>query len=562
MNQKINVRQPLGGVVLPELAPGIVAQLDGYMMAVAALEERRGRSLQSDEVRKRLAMLSFKLWQFVYSRDTRSADSQSPEMQATIAIKKRIFPLGIPRLMLCVDGRVLSKLFAGLHEAAFRTPAGDTAEFVPHREEEGIFLTKGSFSKGLDRLFAVQDMVVEVLDSHLHCAARKEMATDRIGFVPADDGLYLDVIRKKEMTEALLSHGMAERHPNKRLFVFQTSFDPSNGFCFMGLEKDECLTDPRVVASGFAGEVLEALSAEGKIISTFRFAAAGSALREAFLGEFFEIDYETRYRQSARQFWERMERLAEAVLPEVEVELERIYPYLSAQASDDERRERALLLLANAYNAFLHNFDETGMPKAYPYKEHDESVVTVTYGDHGPYDRARSFSVDPGNPNLPYVIRFTAGLVRGNRRAGRLSATERDALSACYGEDIAHYSKNPVPVFFFERTESVLDHALVERLQAVDWSDIADIDWMRMDVTEFERYLDHKLPGIPAMLARKVNVLRERAIALFRPGQSATDDLLDGRLVPVWVLSSPDRRALACLPFLAKGYDEDVVGQY
>ena len=189
-------------------------------------------------------------------------------------------------------------------------------------------------------------------------------------------------------------------------------------------------------------------------------------------------------------------------------------------------------------------------------------MVTVTYGDHGPYDRARSFSVDPQNPNLPYVIRFTAGLVRANRRAGRLSATEREALDACYGSDISHYSENPVPVFFFERTESVLDDALVARLQAVDWSDIVDIDWMRMDVIEFERYLDGKLPGIPAMLARKMNALRERAIALFRPGQSATDDLLDGRLVPVWVLSSPDRRALACLPFLTKGYDEDIVGHF
>lgn len=556
MKQLMNFIEHLKGIHLPDMESGLVAQLNGYMQSVVALERKRGGDVSGAGERKKLAMLYFKLWQFMYSREERAHDSTSPEVVEAERIKGQLFPLGIPRLALCVDGRVLSKLVAGLHEGVFRTPAGDNSEFVPHREENSIFLEHGAFAEFLDRHFRFHDSVVTVLDSHLHCAARKAVETERAGIAPPDDGLYRDVVRKKSMGTAITEYVSGRYGEKKNILSIQISFDPHRGTCFMGLEKDECLNHPDAMREGYTETVIETLVSEGSILSTGRFLRPESPVRQAMARHYFDINYETDYRRSTVRFWEEMDRMADEVAPIIEELLLVAYPELGVPSRESELRERALVLLANAYNAFLHNYDAAGKAKPYPYDQHDESVVTVTYGDRGPYDRARSFSVDPHNPDLSYVVRFTAGLIRANREAKRYSITETEALQACYGENIAGYSRNPVPVFFFERVETMPDADIVERLRQADWSDIVDRDWMSMDDQQFERYLDRKVPNIPAVVSRRINALRTRAVDLFQPGHAATEDLLEGRLTPVWALSAPDRRTLALFPFMAKGYGQ------
>ena len=557
MQKLLSFIDRLEGVHLPTVAEGIVQQLQGYTRALVALENKRGRDVHSEDEQKMLAMLYFKLWQFVYSREQRAEDMTSSEISEADQIVQRLFPLGIPRLMLCVDGRVLSKLVAGLHEGAFRVPAGDDAEFIPHREGDGLFLPKDAFlTTMLERSFATRDTVVQVFDSHLHCAARKSSETERLGAEPADEGVFQDVLRKKAMGEALKKYIDGTFHSTKRIYAIQISFNPLDGYCYMGLEKDEHLNHPAVIKTGFTMEVLDTLVIEGKIISTREFVEGKHLLKDIFIKYFFDVNYETDYRHSTLSFWKNMDVMMEECMPIIRQELVRVFPYLSDDACQDELRERATLLLANAYNAFLHNFDDRQQPREYPYDQHDESVVTVAYGDRGPYDRARSFSVDPNNPDLSYVVRFTAGLIRNNRRAARYSETESEALRACYGEWIETYPQNPVPVFFFERTETDPPAEIVRALQWADWSDIVDRDWMNMTDQQFEGYLNEKVPNIPAVVARKINFLRLRARDLFRSGRSATEDLLEGRLVPVWTLSAPNRRTLAIFPFIAKGYEE------
>lgn len=556
MKQLLDFVEHLQGITLPTLPDGLKSQVLTYMRAVVELEKKRGLDTEDSMEQRKLAMLYFKLWQFVYSREERATDSLCPEIKMVEQIERKFFPLGTPRLVLCVDGRVLSKLFAGLHEGAFRTPAGDNAEFVPYRDRDGIFLNRGTLSALLDKNLTERNTLVEVLDSHLHCAARKASEVERTGKEPADGGLYRDVLRKKGIGDALVRYVRSRYGDEKQLLVIQTSFDPLGGYCFMGLEKEECLIHPAVIQEGFTDEALQTLVAEGKIISTREFVENGSMLRDTFSEHHFVVNYETEYRESTRLFWEHIDAMAETCLPFIEEALMNVFPSLEKQEAYDERRERATLLLANAYNAFLHNFDAQGQPKEYPYREHDESVVTVTYGDRGPYDRARSFSVDPNNPDLSYVVRFTAGLIRANRRAKRYSLTEAEALQACYGEKRDEYPQNPVPAFFFERLETLPDAGIVEALQQIDWSDVAALDWMNMTSSAFEDYLNEKVPNIPAVVARRIDSLRVRAAELFRPGYAATEDILDGRLVPVWTLSGPDRRTVALFPFLAKGYED------
>ena len=229
---------------------------------------------------------------------------------------------------------------------------------------------------------------------------------------------------------------------------------------------------------------------------------------------------------------------------------------MTKEEKDKELEQRAVLLLANAYNAFLHNRERDGAQRVYAYEKHDESVIVATLSEKGPFDRARSFSFNPQNPDLSGDIYLAKGLIQGNRRDGRMSVTEKEAVAALYGGRKEDYVNNRIPVIFFERLEIQPDVTAVQRLQAADWSDLAEKNWFGMEEKEFDTYLEEKVPNIPLKVARKINELRQRAISLYKPGQKSTEALLDGRLVPVWTLTGPDRRTLAILPFITKGYGE------
>ena len=129
----------LSSLEMPELNKGLNYQVENYLTAIQRLNRERGDVKNKEETRE-LAMFCFKLTQFIFSRDHRIDEIKSKEVQEAIETKSELFPYGIPKLMLCVDGRVLSKLFAGLHGNALRTPAGDSEEFMPKRKSKGLFL--------------------------------------------------------------------------------------------------------------------------------------------------------------------------------------------------------------------------------------------------------------------------------------------------------------------------------------------------------------------------------------------------------------------------------------
>lgn len=544
-------------VELPELKAGLRSQIDNFLFSISNIEGRRGKKFDSESSLGELAMTYYKLNQFIYSRDQRIEDIKSPEVQEAIAIKKRLFPFGVPKLSICIDGRVLSKLIAGLYGNALRTPAGDNPiEFLPKRGGGGLFLKKGKFTAVLDEAFENSDSLFEVLDSHLACAAGEFHARERRGEKPADHGLYDDVVRKKYMAAAMSEYAEAKYGSKKHLLTFQISFDPHNGFCFFGLCADRCLGDRRAVENGFTAEVLAELLKEGKIISTEDLVKSSKPLRDIFAKHYFAIDYIDDYRGCTNRFWTNIKEMSGDALPLVEEKLRRVFPELKSKKKSAELLQQALFVLANAYNGFLHNYDDRLGEKSYPYALHNESVVVVTYSEKGPFDRANSFSVTPNNPNLSVDVEFGSRLIRGNREAGRISKYEIGAVQEIYGKNRQKdYVKNPVITIFFERLAEELPAEEIRAIQSVDWSDLPEIDWMNMSDSAFLcQYLNKKLPNIPAIIAERINSLRNRAIEIYQPGKPATEAYLEGRLVPVWTLSGPNRETIALFPFLTKGY--------
>lgn len=558
MTEKTAYLEALSKLELPEIGNGLEQQLENYISVVAKLDKERGGPTNIDGETKKLAMLYFKLRQFVYSRDHRLDEIASSEVQEAIKTKTVLFPYGVPRLLLCLDGRVLSKLFAGLHGNALRMPAGDSSEFRPCRQGTNLFLSEGQITKVINEVFKHQDKLCEVFDSHVGCAARKLAAEEKKGSTIPDKGLSEDVKRKKDMAAALQKYVEHKYSGTKKVIVLQTSFDPHSGYMYMGLERKECLDDSRVISEGYTEKVLTALVQENKIISTKELAE--KVFTDLFLKNYFTINYETDYVKSSLNFWNNIKGMSDKALPAIKEKLASVFSRevysLSEEEKNKELEQRAVLLLANAYNAFLHNRERDGSPREYAYEKHDESVIVATLSEKGPFDRARSFSLNPQNPDLSGDIYLAKGLIQGNRREGRMSVTEKEAVEVLYGGKKEDYVNNPIPVIFFERLETQPDLLAVQALQTADWSDLAVKNWFGMDEKEFDAYLEEKVPNIPLKIARKINELRQRAISLYKPGQKSTEALLDGRLVPVWILTGPDRRTLAVLPFSAKGYEE------
>lgn len=494
-------------------------------------------------------ILLFFLDNFVISRNDRARDLLSDEVLESVRIEQELFPCGLPRTMLCVDGRVLAKLVASLHGGAIRTPAADNAEFLPSAEGETLFLSDGKLMKTLRDAFSERDTITWILDSHLHCAARKQASTEIRGVTPADDGLCDDVVRKRKIAEAIWNFVRKTFDSEKRIILVHTSFDPHSGYLFMGLEKEEVMRDTRVLRDGFTESVLSALVKEGKVLSTEDWSRKGGMLFGIFSKYAFDLDYETSYRASTLQFWKNIKEISTELIPLIEKKVLCIFPDLFEDGNS--LRERAVLLLANAYTAFLLN-----RRAPYPYGEHDEGVAVVTSGDRGPYNRLRSFSIDPYNPNLSFVIKFVEGLIRNNRLAGRASDIEQEAIEKFFGEARDSYVRSAVPVFFFQKLERELSLDVIKKLGDAEWSDIAALPWMDMSCEEFQLFLKKKIPGVPEFVVEKIEKLREDARAIFRPGLSATDDLLAGRILPVFALRSSSHEIIALFPFLAKGYRE------
>ncbi len=496
---------------------------------------------------KNYAMSVFKAAHFINLRNERAEDLLSPEVLAAMTIKADYFPLGTPRFLICIDGRVLTKLIACFHGNSYHVPAGDTKiDFLPIQDGQGkLFLRDGLLSKIIDTTIKEQGFLHEVLDSHLHCAAGGLGANDRHCCEVSDAGLWDDVVRKTEMKKAMIEYGQ-KKHSGSLVFVTQMSFNPDNGYSFFGLEKSECLQLAK--ETGYTNESISLLVEKELIVSTKKLAEID--YRELFLNHYFECNYPNDYSNSTKMFWENFQKMSGDILPNLESKIKNILSF----NSETELKQTAALILASAYNGFLHNHQADGGVKIYPYAIHKESVITVTISERGPFSGAESFFVHPDSPSISSEIKLGRSLIIGNRHKKRMSELEIAAVNKVFG-DYEEYTKAPVLAFFFQRTTRELTGEEIERLQSIDWSDAVQVDWFNMNNQDFlDSYLEKKWPGIPAAIAYTINRLRQQAIYIYEPNQSATEDFLAGRIMPIWAIAGPNRRVFNIMPFVINGY--------
>lgn len=508
------------------------------------------RTVAGQDDERSFAMAFFKAAHFIHLRNERAEDLLSPEVLESMNLKANYFPIGTPHFVICIDGRVLTKLIACFHGNSYHVPAGDTKiDFLPRKNGNGeLFLKEGLLSNIINSTIKEQGFIHEVLDSHLHCAAGGLGANDRHCCDVADAGLWDDVKRKKEMKKAIIAYGK-KKQAGAQIFVTQMSFNPDDGYAFFGLEKSEPLEIAK--ESGYTHHMIDSLVSEGHVLSTKKIVE--EELKELFLEHYFECDYPKNYKLSTKLFWKNLSLMSSQVLPE----LEKKVAHILELTDEREIKQTTALVFANAYNGFLHNYQADGSPKEYPYANHKESVITVTHSERGPFSGAESFFVHPDSPSISSEIKLGRSLIIGNRQKKRMSALEIEAVNQVFGNDYEKYAKAPVLSFFFQRTYRKLSEAEIEKLQTIDWSDVVDIDWYNMtDQDFFSSYLENKWPGIPAAIAQTINCLRNQAIAIYEPNQSATEDFLAGRIIPIWAIAGPNRRIFNIIPFVINGYKE------
>lgn len=540
-------------------------QLGAYLEVVVRLNDRRGYERKRHDAERERKLLDFTFTHLITSRDERIEQILSPAVQEIIAKKQGLFPFGTPRLIICIDGRIFPLLFAGLHGNAYRTPAGDSRQFVPSAEDGRIFLLEGSdvarmIDDAINKNYK-NNHISEVLDSHVGCAARygeqqHYHRTTNEGDI-ADGGLRADVMRKRDMADAMQAYVRRKYGSAKQLSTIQTSYDVHSGFLYMGLEKDECLYHDRArefdsttqIPRGFTPDLLKQLTDEGRIISTKQLLGEplgiGGTLQELFAssGFSFNLDYETNYVSSTVTFWNNLEQMKDIALPMIRRKVTQVFTELADSAAAADVDQRSLLLLANTYTAYLLN------RRKYGYGTHVEMAVELNDSCKGPHKSIRSFVIDAGTPGLNQHIAFSQDLIRDNRFAGQMSAQEQAYLGRLY-PDSYDLKRAPTPLITYGRLCQYPSEAEIQSLQSIDWSVIATLPWLTMSAEHFQAFLREQWE-LPEYVEGAIERLRQQAVKLHN--SPLQNDLFNGDTVPLFVLSTPKRRALALLPFVIAG---------
>lgn len=513
-------------------------QLNQSLRMMADVRRVRGCPIEAREARYLEKFFS----EFICSRNKRANDVESLEVKRAVEIQKKLFGPYATFGVLCIDGRVLPHLLGGFtagYGGFLRLPAAEIADFKPSTEG-GFMLPRGSrfanqFSSALERN---NGHVVQILDSHIDCAARK-LEEEAKGCELNDKGLLADVGRKHAQALAMLEYARAH-HSKDTVMPIQITFNPGNGFSYMGLETDDALARGHE-KGGFPNEVLEELVREQKIISTKALSELPD-VKTAFEKHSFSNDWEEDYRNTALTFWEKLEEMSEEVLPAIELQLKMVFPHLANEEYTDELRQRAMLLLSSAWSGYLNNNEGD-----YEYKYHPEDVVVVSERENGPYSGISAFSVYSEGPNMASDVAFASGIVRGSRgKAGGNRVTDPTGQYP-EGKD---YKKAPVTVVVKEIFRGQVADFEWDKLGQVDWSGLQDIDWS--NEAEFKQFLSDRKIDMPLSVFEALNDLRTKMAALYANSRTG-EYLADGNLAAISAIVDSNRRIRAIVPFVSGG---------
>lgn len=473
----------------------------------------------------------------VLERNQRAEDFTTDELNEVYDILQELFVL-TPYGASCIDSRVMRTIVYGLplrFGGFSRIPTGDLPEFVPGKGGK-LVLHEGNFSDQLQSAFLRDNKIVQLLDSHLECAARGGLEK-RKGKDPKDEGLYMDVLKKKKIAQAMQDY-VDERFPGKVIVPIQTSFNPESGFMYMGLETEEALEAAK--KEGFTHNVLGKLEGRGEIINTESF-MEDEVIKGLFEGNRIEsFSWVENYRKSTIEFWKNIKKMHDngATKHIVDSYLSKIY----SDVPDDELNERAVFLLANAYNANL--LTDCGKKK-FPYREHEESCVVISEGENGPYGKNPSFSVYSGlEDHLVDGVLLSAGIIRTNREKGRI-----EDYTAIY-KNKEEYLQAPVPMVLKAIIREEVDWKTISK---IDWSDMPE-DWSEMTDHQFKRYISQKYTSIPLPVFDAINFLRNKMKKIYQDSE-ASEQIFGGNIAIMPMLVDANRRLWSIVPFVSSGYD-------
>lgn len=513
---------------------------------------------------------------FVADRNKRAAEVKSDEYREIVAQVKENLPLATLAVM-CMDGRVKMIHAFGFSAdigSAKRQPGGILKEY--YRDEAGSMRLDpdSKFAAQLDTVLRKNEFVAEVFDSHYGCAARESEEKAR-GRKLKDGGLFSDVLHKREMVRATREYVQVVHPDSDKLSLIQTTFNPKTGYMYMGLETDRSLEFAQehakhkskrsrgmVANPVYSKEVLEKLIDQGLIISTGKL-IEDPEIRQAFDANYFQISWKDNYVDSAKNFWNGIFSMREKVLPIIKAHLERIYPQLSerGELAERELEERAILLLSNAFNAYLHNPEHVesdylrmsdkdyGEKKQYVFDTHREEGVKISRGGHPVYDIAMLvIDSEDDVAGLPVDVEFGGGIVRENRELGRI--IDRFGVY----ESVEDFVAGPVPVVMQEIiTDDRLSEKDWEALNEIDWSWIKDINWDSMTSAQFLDLLQEKAL-LQNSIANAVDNLRINMATIFNPKSVSAAHLVDQYKVALPIICGPDRETHAVIPFVKLGY--------
>ena len=522
---------------------------------------------------EKISFLDSFITSFAKTRNKRSDEVDTPEYGEALEHinSAELFPYSTFAVD-CIDGRVLPILVGGFiakFGGVLRLPAAQPKEFIINQAGEPTLRKNSNFANRLKDIFAKQDSdkkgedtIIQILDSHLGCAAREAMSPGH-----TDKGLWVDIQEKRRMAKAMKRH-VTKDHPNKRILPIQVSFDPAGGDLYMGLERDEVFLPVQADESYYSDKTqLLALAKNDKILSSktisWRLASLGSNDEKKLFNNFeFEpkFDWRNEYVNSARQFWGYMGQMVHHKVLE-----KLIYPQMEAVYKDElkmmdpgEIKTRGLILLANAFSYYLHNRDEQGnLPnigevenKYYEHHTHRERCVTITEGGFAPFpadvddqtgqnmDAFVVYSKDLDS--LASNVLTAAQIVQANRREKRIN-------------DDVHM---PVPVLLKEMVRNELNDDQWKRLELFDFSDLSE-NWIHWDINLLDNYMVKK-QGIMSHspITMVVWELMQKMQILYNGKNGLNTLLTDGDLVIVPVIADQDRRLRKIIPFTRNGLDD------
>lgn len=503
---------------------------------------------------------------FVNDRNKRASEIHNPKYQEIVQLANKQLPLPTYTVM-CMDGRVKLIHVVGFGAgigSSMRVPGALLKEFIRSSEGTLRLESTSNFAQLLDKAFIKNEAIAEIFDSHYGCAARKGEEAAR-GRNPADAGLFSDVMHKKEFVSATKQY-VKKYHPGKYIALIQTSFNPYTGYLYMGLEKKGAIEFAKKKAGRsslpeFSKPILKELVMQGIVISTGNL-VSNKKIQSIFEKNFFSVNWKHNYIASSRNFWNAITRMKSVIYPVLKKELLKSYPELSAATVQNKKEieERALILLCNSFNGYLHNKDHNELnyldiddheyegQKHYQYDTHNEEGIKVSEGGHPPYDIAMFVIFGGDLLNVPANIELASGIVRDNRAKTRVTDASKSYKTT------EQFVRGPVPVVMQQIVrEKMLTNKDWKTLEEIDWSDLQTIAWQEMSDVEFSTYLQGK-GNLPLALANAINTLRKRMVVVYDPSSPTSTHLLDQYKVILPVVCDEDRVTHAVIPFLKLGF--------